>query len=80
MISWAARDPSPDLARAIPCSINTGALDNQYNKVLLPARIYVDDALTLATSKENMDQVLAALIKAIFAIMGKPTLQFANAA
>jgi hypothetical protein len=72
MISWATLDPAPDLARAIPCSINTGALDDQGNKVPLPARIYVDDALTLATSKENMDQVLAALIKAIFAVMGTP--------
>jgi hypothetical protein len=51
MISWATLDPAPDLARAIPCSINTGVLDNQSNKVLLPARTYVDDALTLATSK-----------------------------
>jgi hypothetical protein len=40
--------------------------------IKLPARIYVDDALTLATSKENMEQVLAALIKAIFAVIGAP--------
>ncbi len=72
MISWATRDPSPDLARAIPCSINTGVLNDQGNKVPLPARKYVDHALTLATSKENMEQVLAALIKAIFAVMGAP--------
>ncbi len=72
MISWAAQDPSPDLARAIPCSMNTGVLDDQGNKLPLPTRIYVDDALTLATSKENMEQVLAALIKAIFAIIGAP--------
>jgi hypothetical protein len=72
MISWATQDPAPDLARAIPCLINTGVLDDQDNKVPLPARINVDDALTLATSKENMEQVLAALIKAIFVIMGAP--------
>jgi hypothetical protein len=41
-------------------------------KVPLPARIYLDDALTLATSKESMDQVLASLIKAIFVVMGAP--------
>ncbi len=70
MISWATLDPAPDLARAIPCSINTVILDDQGNKVLLPARIYIDVALTLATSKENMEQVLAALIEAIFAVMG----------
>jgi hypothetical protein len=72
MISWATQDPAPDLARAIPCLINTGVLDNQGNKVPLPARIYVDDALMLATSKENMKQVLAALIEAIFVVMGAP--------
>ncbi len=70
MISWATQDTSPDLARAIPCSINTGVLDNLGNKVPLPARIYVDDALMLATSKENMEQVLAALIEAILAVIG----------
>ncbi len=72
MISWATLDPAPDLARAIPCSINTGVLDNQGNRVPLPARMYVDDALTLATSKENMEQVLAALIETIFVVMGAP--------
>jgi hypothetical protein len=44
MISWATLDPAPDLARAIPCSINTGVLDDQGNKVLLLARIYVNNA------------------------------------
>jgi hypothetical protein len=72
MISWAPLDLAPDLARAIPCSINTGLLDNQGNRVPLPARLYVDDALTLAISKENMEQVLAALIEAIFVVMGIP--------
>jgi hypothetical protein len=38
----------------------------------LQGYIYVDDALTLASSKENMEQVLAALINAIFAAMGAP--------
>ncbi len=51
MISWATLDPALDLARAIPCSINTGVLDDQGNKVPLSARIYVNNALTLATSK-----------------------------
>ncbi len=39
MISWATLDPTPDLARAIPCSISTGVPDNQGNRVPLPARI-----------------------------------------
>jgi hypothetical protein len=72
MIFWVTQDPAPDLVRAILCSINTGVLHDQGNKVPLPARIYVKDALMLATSKENMKQVLAALIEAIFVIMGAP--------
>jgi hypothetical protein len=72
MISWAPLDPAPDLAKAVPCSINTGVLNDQGMKVPLPARIYVDDALTLATSKERMEQVLASLIEAIFVVMGAP--------
>jgi hypothetical protein len=72
MISWATLDLAPDLARAIPCLVNTCVLDNQGSRVPLPARIYVEDALTLAISKENMKQVLAALIEAIFVVMGIP--------
>jgi hypothetical protein len=80
MISWATLYLAPDLARAIPCLINTGVLDDHGNKVPLPARIYVDNALTLATSKENMEQVLAALIEAILQSWAHLTLQFVNAA
>jgi hypothetical protein len=70
MISWATLDPAPDLAIAVPCSINTGVFNNQGMKVPLPARIYIDNDLILATSKESMDQVLASLIEAIFVVMG----------
>ncbi len=55
MISWAPFDSSPDLTKAVPCLINTGVINDQGTKVPLPARIYVDDALTLATSKESME-------------------------
>ncbi len=72
MISWAPLDPAPDLTKAVPCSINIGVLNDQGMKVPLPARIYVDDALTLATSKESMEQVLVSLIKATFVVMGAP--------
>jgi hypothetical protein len=72
MISWAPLDQAPDLAKVVPCLINTGVLNDQGTKVPLPAIIYIDDALTLATSKESMEQVLASLIKAIFVVMGAP--------
>jgi hypothetical protein len=72
MISWAPLDPASDVAKAVPCLINTGVLNDQGTKVPLPARIYVDDAFTLATSKESMEQVLASLIEVIFVVMGAP--------
>jgi hypothetical protein len=68
MISWAPLNQAPDLAKAVQCSINTGVLNDQGMKVLLQARIYVDNALTLTTSKESTEQVLAALIEAIFVV------------
>jgi hypothetical protein len=47
MISWVPLVPAPELARAIPCLINSGVLDNQGSRVPLPARICVDNALTI---------------------------------
>jgi hypothetical protein len=52
--------------------MNKGTLEAHGNRAKLPARIYVDDALMLALSRGHMEQMLAALIEAIFAIMGKP--------
>jgi hypothetical protein len=69
LISCATLDPAPDLARAIPCSINTDVLDDQGNRIPLPARIHVDNALMLAVSKEKMEQVLTALFEAFFLVM-----------
>ncbi len=67
MISWAKDDPTTEITPAFPCVINKGTLDAR-----LPARIYVDDALLLGLSRRQMELKLAALIKAIFVIMGTP--------
>ncbi len=72
MISWEEINPTALITQAVPCSMNKGTLDTQGNRAKLPARIYVDDALMLALSKCHIMQVLAALIEAIFVIMGKP--------
>ncbi len=72
MISWEETNPTASITQVIPCLMNKGTLDAQGNRAKLPARIYVDDALVLALSKCHMMQVLAALIEAIFVIMGKP--------
>ncbi len=52
--------------------MNTGTLEAHGNRAKLPARIYIDDALMLALSRCLMELVLAALIEAIFVIMGNP--------
>jgi hypothetical protein len=52
--------------------MNKGTLEAHGNRAKLPARIYINDALMLALSICHMELVLAALIKAIFVIMGKP--------
>jgi hypothetical protein len=72
MISWEETDPTALITQAVPCSMNKGTIDAQGNRAKLPARINIDDTLVLALSKCHMMQVLAALIKTIFVIMGKP--------
>ncbi len=72
MISWAEHDPTAKITPAVPCSMNKGTLESHGNRAKLPARIYVDYALMLALSRCHMELVLAALIEAIFVIMGKP--------
>jgi hypothetical protein len=72
MISWEETDPTALITEAVPCLMNKGTLDAQGNRAKLLARICINDALVLALSKCHMMQVLAALIKAIFIIMGKP--------
>jgi hypothetical protein len=72
MISWAEHDPTAKITPASSCSMNKGTLEAHGNRAKLPARICLDDALMLALSRSHMEQVLAVLIEAIFAIMGKP--------
>jgi hypothetical protein len=72
MISWAEHDPTVKITPAFPCLMNKGTLEAHGNRAKRPARIYIHDALMLALSRGHMEQVIAALIEAIFAIIGKP--------
>jgi hypothetical protein len=47
-------------------------MDDAGNWIDLPARIYVDDALMLALDIDHMKMVLAAMIEAIFVVVGEP--------
>ena len=72
MLKWETIDPNAKKVRAFPCAINRGIIDEAVKRIKLPARIYVDDALMLAISIEHMKMALAAMIEAIFVVMGEP--------
>ncbi len=72
MLKWEEIDPSAKLMPAFSCTINCGIMDDVGNRIDLPARIYVNDKLMLALDVDHMKMVLAATIKAIFVVMGKP--------
>ncbi len=71
MLKWEEIDPSAKLTPAFSCTINRGIMDVAGNRMDLPAHIYVDDALMLALDVDHMKMVLAAMIKAIFVVMGE---------
>ncbi len=71
MLKWEDIDPSAELTPAFSCTINRGIMDNARNRIDLPTRIYVNDALMLALDVDHMKMVLAATIKAILIVMGE---------
>ncbi len=72
MLKWEEIDPSAKLTPAFSCTINCGIMDDAGKRRDLPARIYDNDALMLALDADHMKMVLAAMIEAIFIVMGKP--------
>ena len=72
MINWATIYPLVVLTKAVACAINQGVLSNTGVARPRPERIFVDDSLLLAISRWIMLMALAALIKAIFVVMGEP--------
>ena len=72
MINWADIDSLVKLTRAVACAINQGVLDDQGFTRPCPARIFVDNSLLLEVSQMFMMMALAALIEAIFVVMGEP--------
>ncbi len=72
MLKWEEIDPFTKLTPAFSCTINRGIMDDAGNWMDLSARIYVNDALMLTLNTDHMKMVLAATIKTIFVVMGKP--------
>ncbi len=61
MLKWKKFDHNAKKVCAFLCAINQGIIDKVGKRINLPACIYVDDALMLATSIEHMKMVLAAI-------------------
>jgi hypothetical protein len=74
MLKWEDIDPSAKPTPAFSCTINQGIKDNAGNQIVLPARIYVDNALMLALDIDHMKMIFATMIKAIFVVMGEPNM------
>ena len=53
MLKWEKIDHNENKVCAFPCAINRGIIDGAGKQINLPARIYVEDALMLATSIEH---------------------------
>lgn len=77
MIQWAVPRSGTQPVRAKACSMNQGVFDPSGDPVPRPARIYVDDALLAAVGRAAMEMALAAIIEAIFVVMGddNPTIR-----
>ena len=56
------------------CKLNPGVLDSSGANINHPTRIWVDDALIAAVDLTAMKMALAAVIEAIFVVMGQPDL------
>jgi hypothetical protein len=72
MNGWAELDPNTPITPVVACKINTGIVSINGVEKKLQAGIYVDNALLLEHSKLQILMKLAAPIKAIFAVIGKP--------
>ena len=56
------------------CKLNPGVLDSSGANINHPTRIWVDDALIAAVELTAMKMALAAVIEAIFVVLGQPDL------
>ena len=73
MIEWKTDCPTDiTFTRAKACPINPGIINSDGTMKPLRAKIYVDDALMAAMGIEFMKRLLAAVIEAIFVVMGEP--------
>ena len=70
-MGWAELDPDTPITTAFACKINKGIFAVDGTERNSPTGIYVDDALLLGWSKQQILMRLAPLIEAIFVVMGE---------
>ena len=58
--------------KAFRCPLNPGVFDKFGNQINHPSKIWVDDILIAAVGVEKMKMALAAVIEAIFVVLGPP--------
>ena len=76
MVKWEVPSPdAPPPVRAAKCKLNPGVFDSVGNRIHHPSRIWVDDTLIAAVGTFAMKMALAAVIEAIFVVMGEPNTQ-----
>ena len=63
----------------LKCPLNPGVIDNLGNQINHPFIISVDDILIAAVGVENMKMALAAVIEAIFVVLGSPEVEKGSA-
>ena len=76
MLKWdVPSNPITKPVKAVKCPLNPGVIDDLGNQINHPSRIWVDDILIAAVGVENMKMALAAVIEAIFVVLGSPEVE-----
>ncbi len=72
LLIWQEAPTEIKLVQAFSCDINPGIKEEPGIITPLSTNNYVDDILAVAADKKYMERLLAAIIKAIFIVCGRP--------
>ena len=76
MVLWELpMEQSDKPIKAIKCPLNPGVFDRLGKQINHPSRIWVDDILIAAAGVDKMKMTLAAVIEAIFVVLGQPEVE-----
>ncbi len=72
MLRWSNLPKEREFLCTKACAIHQGIFNDDDTMRLLRALMFVDDALMAAPGRQFMKKLLAAMIEAIFVVIGKP--------